>query len=706
MSLVMKCRMCGGNVVFEQGDTYGTCDSCGSTVAIPKVSDEARLNLFNRADAFRRRSDFDKAVDAYEKILDEDDTDAEAHWGFLLSRYGIEYVEDPSSHERIPTCHRVQPDSILDDPDYLAALDHAPDPYVKSLYETEAKRIAQIQKDILSISNKEAPYDVFICYKETGDDGSRTKDSVLAQEIYYGLTEEKYKVFFSRITLEDKLGTQYEPYIFAALHSAKVMLVVGTKPEYFNAVWVRNEWSRFLALKEKDPSKVVIPCYRDMDPYDLPEELSVYQSQDMAKIGFMQDLLHGIEKLLHQEPMRSPYHTEAKALDSDRKISPSIDALYERALLFCEDGDFKKASAYADRILDIKPRYAPAYMLKVMSRFGASTEKAVVTRTNETLLQEDKDYQKAVRFSDGEVHDRYERLVSETKAYRLETTYQKGVKLQSEADHTPYETPTRAPCKELEGHPEYFTPESQKRCLYQSAIEELAKIPTFKDASQRLESCKRNADLADKEFAYLKAVALQDEADNTEPWEKRASLYQSAQDQFANIVSYKDASLRMETCTHNIKLANMEPGYQKAASYQNQADHAPLEKRKDLYNLAIRYYEPIKAFKNAARHIEECRNNIKLVDQETDYVHACEFVHTAKASSSFGARKYYYQKAADAFHALHGYKDSEERSRTCLDMVKEVQAEHRKAFVHIQILIWATVVAAFVIIRCLGAVWK
>ena len=192
----------------------------------------------------------------------------------MLSRYGIEYVEDPVTHERIPTCHRVQISSILSDGDYLAALENAPDTASRALYEQEAHRIAEIQKGILSISSQEKPYDVFICYKETDDFGSRTKDSTLAQEIYYQLTNEGYKVFFSRITLEDKLGQQYEPYIFAALNSAKVMLVVGTKPEYFNAVWVKNEWSRYLALMKNDRSRLLIPCYRDMDPYDLPEELS------------------------------------------------------------------------------------------------------------------------------------------------------------------------------------------------------------------------------------------------------------------------------------------------------------------------------------------------------------------------------------------------------------------------------------------------
>ena len=123
-------------------------------------------------------------------------------------------------------------------------------------------------------------------------------DSVIAQDVYQELTDKGYRVFFSRITLEDKLGTAYEPYIFAALHSAKVMVVLGTRPEHFDAVWVKNEWSRFLAMMKKDRHKILLPCYKDMDAYDLPEEFSHLQAQDMSKLGFMQDLIRGIKKII------------------------------------------------------------------------------------------------------------------------------------------------------------------------------------------------------------------------------------------------------------------------------------------------------------------------------------------------------------------------------------------------------------------------
>jgi ribosomal protein L7/L12/tetratricopeptide (TPR) repeat protein len=293
--------MCGGDIDANLEQTIGTCDSCGSTMTLPKVSDERIANLYNRANHYRQQNEFDKALATYENILAESNIEAEAHWGVVLSKFGIEYIEDPATHKRVPTCHRVQNESILVDLDYKAALANAINDQTKQQYIKEAMAIAEIQKSILEIANNESPYDVFICYKETDEKGERTKDSVIAQDIYFQLAEEGYKVFFSRITLEDKLGTEYEPYIFAALNSAKVMLVIGTAKEHFEAVWVKNEWNRFLALSRSDKKKLIIPCYRDINAYDLPDALSMFQSQDMSKIGFIQDLVRGIKKVIIKE---------------------------------------------------------------------------------------------------------------------------------------------------------------------------------------------------------------------------------------------------------------------------------------------------------------------------------------------------------------------------------------------------------------------
>jgi tetratricopeptide (TPR) repeat protein len=392
---LIKCKMCGGDISVEAGQNYGTCDSCGSTMTLPSVSDERRANLFNRANHFRRLNDFDKALAAYESILNEDNNDAEAHWGVALCRYGIEYVEDPITHKMIPTCHRAQYESILSDADYLAAVEHAPDGYSRGLYEEEAKAISEIQKGILVISQSEEPFDVFICYKETTDGGSRTKDSAIAQDIYYQLTQEGYRVFFSRITLEDKLGSQYEPYIFSALNSAKVMLVVGTAPEYFNAVWVKNEWSRYLALLKKDSKKLLIPCYQGMDAYDLPQELSMFQSQDMSKIGFIQDLIRGVKKVIDAEPQSSQ-----SAPTTSGTVQSAAEPLVKRAFIMLEDKEWDKADDLLEQALNSDPENAQAYIGKLMVERKASHEDDL--KDSHILLADSKHFRNIVRYGNAE----------------------------------------------------------------------------------------------------------------------------------------------------------------------------------------------------------------------------------------------------------------------------------------------------------------
>ncbi|SFP65778.1 hypothetical protein SAMN04487928_105126 [Butyrivibrio proteoclasticus] len=76
------------------------------------------------------------------------------------------------------------------------------------------------------------------------------------------------------------------------------MIVVATSADHFEAPWVRNEWSRFLAFMSEDADKRIIPVYKNITAYELPDELSSYQAQDLSKIGALQDLVLGIESLL------------------------------------------------------------------------------------------------------------------------------------------------------------------------------------------------------------------------------------------------------------------------------------------------------------------------------------------------------------------------------------------------------------------------
>ena len=146
----------------------------------------------------------------------------------------------PQIGKRVPTCHRTLTHSVTANESFQSACRNA-DSESRIFYEEEAETLGALQKRVLNASVKEEPCDVFICYKGTDVDGERTAGSVLAQGIYDALTANGPIVFFVRISLEDKLGADYEPCIFAELNSAKVMLMVTPDTEHCNSVWVKVE---------------------------------------------------------------------------------------------------------------------------------------------------------------------------------------------------------------------------------------------------------------------------------------------------------------------------------------------------------------------------------------------------------------------------------------------------------------------------------
>ncbi|MBE6948552.1 MAG: TIR domain-containing protein [Ruminococcaceae bacterium] len=400
---VIECSRCGGQLDVNSDMSVGRCLFCDSVITIPKQV-EKKGNLYNRANYLRRSNEFDKAEEMYEEILKEDNTDAEAHWGLLMCRYGIEYVDDPDSGKKVPTCHRTERDSIFTQPSYLAAIQYA-DEDQKKIYEDQAQLIDKIQQKILKIANQEAPYDVFICYKQTDDrSGERTPDSVIGQDLYYELTKAGYKVFFAQQSL--RMGSEYEPYIFSALYSSKVMIVIGTQADYVNGVWVRNEWSRFLAMAKKDSDKVIIPVYKGMSPYEFPKALGRFQALDVTRIGFLQDLREGIDRIVRK--------SKATAASSGSKQGSGVEALLKRAYLFLEDNDKTSAKTYFNRVLDKSPEEGAAYWGLMLLDLNVTTNKHVAAMSID--LEKNGNYKKAIRFGTDKQISEYSAIYKQCKA--------------------------------------------------------------------------------------------------------------------------------------------------------------------------------------------------------------------------------------------------------------------------------------------------
>lgn len=620
--LEFKCKRCGGSLEKTENDGVAKCIYCGTVQTVPKAVDYHRVNLYIRAEQLRKNNFYDKAIEVYSKILEEDPTDTEAYWSLVLCRYGIEYVEDPKTKQHLPTVNRAQYTSIFADEDYRTALKYADD-CQKAIYEQEAHAIDEIQKGYLAIAQNEEPFDIFICYKETDSNGRRTPDFVLARELYFELQKEGFKVFFSSITLEDKLGVEYEPYIFAALNSSKVMVVIGTRAEYLQSVWVKNEWSRYLALIKNGAKKVLIPAYRDMDPYDLPEEFSNLQAQDMSKLGFMQDLTRGIKKIIKSDDPKPTVIKETKVISdvAASATSPSVAPLLERAKIFIEDDEWESADEYCERALDIDPQNATAYLIKLLIDLRVHDESDLVNCAHP--FDDDGNFKKAIRFGDNE-------LVQRLKGYNT-AIRERNLAEEKNAVY-------KAACALMIGD----DPED-----YQNAILKFNTIPTWKDSEEKIAQCREKIKQLDEEAEVRRMEGIYSEAcslmathfDNGSCFSK----LDEAIEKFESITNWKDSKKKIAQCEEKI------------AEFEKKAEAARIEAE-------IRMAESKKhgiIFSIIASAFVVCIVVLALVNKfiitpSIRYNEAVELQNAGK-----------YEEAVEAFELLDDYNDSADLLNKC-----------------------------------------
>ena len=329
---VLNCQRCGAPLKIKS--SLCECDYCSS---INLIGGEAGkyINQLNRANKLRQECEFDRAFAVYDDILAENVPSVDVLWSQALCEYGIEYVQDPVSSRYHPTLHRIKDTHFLYSRNYLDALEIANEEQKEQL-KKDGEEIAKIQEEYLNIAANENPYDVFICYKETDDETKvRTEDSKLAEQLYEYLTGLGLKVFFARITLREKLGVNYEPYIFAAIKSAKVMVVLGTKQEYFTAVWVKNEWSRFFKLKESDPKKLLLFACNDIE--DLPRAFQRKQAQLLQEENAILNLANNINNYIGGKGNGFVGGKNSKGIISTKKrvVCPYCGKSQERNIYGC-----------------------------------------------------------------------------------------------------------------------------------------------------------------------------------------------------------------------------------------------------------------------------------------------------------------------------------------------------------------------------------
>ncbi len=294
------CNFCGGTYEYRFGKWI--CSYCRQPK--PEELSNEEVTLLYQAGQKLRLQDFEEAEILFADIVQKYPHNPEGYWGLVCAKYGIKYEEDYDG-KKIPTCCLDTIPSFGDDANYKKALRYA-SAEQKKWYQEQAAYVERVSKQWKEDASKEKPYDIFICFKDSDQERGieRTQDSVDATDMYLKLTEKGYRVFMSRVSLQNKTGEKYEPYIFQALQTAKVMIVFGSSVEYITSTWLQNEWKRYLkrmANGEKEKNSLVV-AYKGFKPAQMPSVLSKTQCLDFAKNDFYQLLLEYLQNFFQRQP--------------------------------------------------------------------------------------------------------------------------------------------------------------------------------------------------------------------------------------------------------------------------------------------------------------------------------------------------------------------------------------------------------------------
>lgn len=132
--------------------------------------------------------------------------------------------------------------------------------------------------------------DIYICYEESDTAGRRTKDSIIAQEVYSKLESSKISVFYERISADGVVGEELEAVRYSAMRKAKAVIVLASSRDAF--LRLEEKFSKYFTDKK------VIPFCVDINPGDIPKTLSSIQAVNYSSIGWDKDLVNGLYNLL------------------------------------------------------------------------------------------------------------------------------------------------------------------------------------------------------------------------------------------------------------------------------------------------------------------------------------------------------------------------------------------------------------------------
>lgn len=461
----IKCRNCGAEIDIETAvNGVVQCEYCRSKFTLPKEDiTPAALKFLHDGESSLYICRFDDAYSFYKKAAELSPKEPEAYWGMAISQFKVQYVKDEVNDRLQPICHRISTDNIADNENYKKAISLATSEQ-RAEYQRQAEEINYIREEFYKLKQTGKDYDCFICVKVTDDTTKqRTADYKHADDIYFDLKGKGYNPFFSERELGEVTGADYEARILYALYTSECMIVVCGKEEYLHTKWVKNEYTRFLRLvgdEQKESDSITIAFYGRPVEY-LPGKNGKIQGIDLRSLNASEKITKFVEdhtpearerRKQAEQAKKESEATILKEIEKQReaqreleerlknireapahvetKTSATTRSLLVRANQFLTGGEFDSATDYFNKVLDIDPESAEAWMGLMLSTSKTKNYKDLLNGKSSGQIQEIlnyKHFKTAKQYSrDGSV-----KVVKDFEDYANQA-YEKALKAEAE----------------------------------------------------------------------------------------------------------------------------------------------------------------------------------------------------------------------------------------------------------------------------------
>jgi|GEM_PF-5519414 len=373
-----RCPNCG-EVVSESWKIDGprhVCPICGAIsyfedLGKAKATDAELRAIYSSLENL----DFQKALELLSSLKESFPDDSRLYFLSALAKHRACYTLDARSDKRIPTLNDLSDEDISLDEDAKLSLSKAESPMVAENYRECFHYLDEKRHEIVKAKD-EYSYDVFLSVKvhqvdasgnpvlDSGGNPIQTQDCSYAFELYRYLRDKfpDLRVFFSESSEAKVLmaGNRYENIIYAALHSAKLFLLIAESGENIAWRWVRNEWKRYLFSLEHDRGKGdrrLVVVTSKLKERDLPLELQGNQFIDASKAFSSTNVLEGVVRDLCYKTRR----IEAKTFEEvvpQVTLSPQMEKAITKQLKRYGAVASTSLQATLERIeVDLNPEY-------------------------------------------------------------------------------------------------------------------------------------------------------------------------------------------------------------------------------------------------------------------------------------------------------------------------------------------------------------